>query len=93
MIKNTTSKKNLISVLTEITDPVVMDKFLTDILTPQEYQDIIMRWQIVTQLVTGQAQRVIAKKLGVSIAKITRGSRTLLNPKGGFHTVLTKVKK
>lgn len=93
MIKNATSKKNLISVLTEINDPVVMDKFLTDILTPQEYQDIIMRWQIVTHLVTGQAQRAIAKKLGVSIAKITRGSRMLLNPKGGFHTVLTKAKK
>lgn len=93
MTKNTSNKKNLLRVLTEITDPGVMDKFLTDILTPQEYDDIITRWQIVTHLVTGQPQRSIAKKLGVSIAKITRGSRMLLNPKGGFHTILTKVKK
>jgi Trp operon repressor len=50
-----------------------------------------MRWQIVKQLACGTPQREIAKNLHVSIATITRGSRELLNKKGGFQQVMKKV--
>lgn len=69
-----------------------MDGFMEDILTPAEFEDIVTRWQIIKQLSRGVPQRKIAISLGVSIAKITRGSRELLDKNGGFWRVL-KMKK
>lgn len=68
--------------------PALLQAFLTDLLTPKEYREIITRWQIVQLLRQGMPQRRIAKKLRVSIGKITRGSRTLLNKHGGFRQIL-----
>jgi TrpR family trp operon transcriptional repressor len=70
-----------------------MDEFMEDILTPTELEKIVTRWQIIKQLSRGVPQREIAKKLGVSIAKITRGSRELRDKKGGFNQVLEKYYK
>lgn len=48
------------------------------LLTPDEYQDLAMRMQIVKALLDGKlTQRQIAQDVGVSIAKITRGSNGL----------------
>jgi Trp operon repressor len=66
---------------------------LEDILTPQELEDIAERWQLVQELAKGAPQREIAEKLGVSISKITRGSRMLQCGSGGFAHFLAKKKK
>lgn len=71
-------------------DKKLLKDFLKDILTPKEYKILVIRWQIVTQLAKGLSQRQIADNLRVSIATITRGSRELLDKKGGFARVLTK---
>lgn len=63
--------------------------FLCDLLTPAEYRDTALRWRIVTQLFKGVPQRDIAESLGVSLSKVTRGSRELLDKTGGFTKVLT----
>lgn len=81
-------KKELVNLLVKIKNPKLMSAFITDLLTPVEFEDIVGRWQIIKQLSKGVTQREIAKKLGVSIAKITRGSRELQNPSGGFKKVL-----
>jgi len=69
-------------------DKRLLEAFLIDLLTPQEYNDIIARWQIVKALARHVTQRDIAQNLKVSIAKITRGSRELLDENGGFKQVL-----
>lgn len=47
-------------------------------LTPEEQKNIATRYLIVRELVQGKkTQREMAKDLGVSIAKITRGSNFL----------------
>lgn len=69
-----------------------MDGFMEDLLTPTEFEEIVTRWQIIKQLSKGLPQREIANRLGVSIAKITRGSRELRDKNGGFCKVL-KMKK
>lgn len=66
----------------------LLREFLIDLLTPKEFKEIITRWQIIKQLSMGVPQRKIAKNLNVSIGKITRGSRELLDKKGGFNQVL-----
>lgn len=62
--------------------------FLLDLLSPSEFDDMVARWQIIKLLDAGEHQRDIAKELKVSIAKITRGSRELLDKHGGFGQVL-----
>ena len=51
--------------------------FLQDLLTPRERESLAERWQIVRLLAQGLPQREVAKKLGVSISKVTRGARVL----------------
>ena len=85
-------RQELINLLVSIKKPKLMDGFMEDILTPAEFEEIVTRWQIIKQLANGVPQRKIAANLGVSIAKITRGSRELRNKQGGFWQVL-KMKK
>lgn len=66
----------------------LLHEFLLDILTPAEYGEISVRWQIVTLLSRKAPQREIARKLGVSVATVSRGARELLNKKGGFNRML-----
>ena len=85
-------KKELLDILTKFRKPAETEDFLVDLLTPTEWREVVLRWQLVKQLNAGVHQRDIAKNLGVSIAKITRGSRVLLNKNGGFNKIL-KIKK
>ena len=62
--------------------------FLSDILTPQEFEDIALRWQIVKALYKGVTQREVAKKLHVSLCKVTRGSRELKYGHKGFQYLM-----
>ena len=65
---------------------------LKDILTPQEMKSVAERWQLVQALAAGMPQRDIAEKLGISISKITRGSRMLQFGEGGFKVFLERLK-
>ena len=40
-----------------------LDEFLKDLLTPNEYRELAVRWQIVRLLADGVPQRTIAKNL------------------------------
>ena len=66
---------------------------LKDILTPQELDSVAERWQLIQMLDAGVPQREIAKKLGISISKITRGSRMMQYGSGGFDMFLKRVKR
>ncbi len=50
---------------------------LTELLTPGEMKDIALRWQILKDLYLGGSQRQIAARHGMSLCKITRGSKQL----------------
>ncbi|MFH0851710.1 MAG: YerC/YecD family TrpR-related protein [Candidatus Peregrinibacteria bacterium] len=69
------------------------EKLLADILTPQELASVAERWQLVQELHKGTPQRTIAKKLKVSISKITRGSRMLQYGSGGFRMFLERMRR
>ena len=86
--------RELIEALQEISDDErLLKAFLEDLLTPGEYKELGVRWQIVKQLAKGIPQREIAKNLSVSIATVTRGSREMLDEHGGFRKVLGKLSK
>ena len=65
-----------------------MRRLLDEILTPAELRDLALRWQLVKQLHAGVPQRRIAAELGISLCKITRGSRILKRPHGVIRGVL-----
>jgi len=67
----------LVEVLLEIKNKKEMLDFLKGILTPKEMEEISTRLQIVKLLKKGKPQQFIAKKLGVGIATVTRGSREI----------------
>ncbi len=64
-------------VLAKTGDPALLERFFREILTPREVRDISSRWELVKLLERGVSQREIARRLRLSLCKITRGSREL----------------
>ncbi len=62
--------------------------FIQAILTPRELEKIALRWRLIKLLHEGQSQRHIAEELGISLCKITRGSRELKKGPAGFRKVV-----
>lgn len=93
--QSTKHTQELLSVLVQvaISDKKLLEEFLIDLLTPAEYCEVGLRWQIVKMLHKGIPQRQIAEKLGVSVATVGRGSRELLDPKGGFAGALSMLRE
>ena len=69
-------------------DGALIEEFLRCLLTPAETADIAARWALVKALDKKIPQREIAKNLGLSLCKITRGSRELKKPDSAFRRVL-----
>jgi len=73
-------------------DKKTFEAFMLDILTPAEYAEIVLRWQIVKRLAKEEPQRTIARDLKIGIATVTRGSRELADREGGFAKLIKKMK-
>jgi TrpR family trp operon transcriptional repressor len=80
-------------VLAEASDGELVEAFLRCLLTPAETADIAARWALVKALDQKIPQREIAKTLGLSLCKITRGSRELKKPGSAFEKMLGILKK
>ncbi len=70
--------------LASIEDQKRIEDFLESLLTPKEIADISARWELVKRLDQGVSQRKIAKDLGLSLCKITRGSKELKKENSPF---------
>ena len=70
-------KRQIATVFASITDPLEMEQFFDEMLTTKEVSDLCMRWQVLCGLSEGDSQRNIAAKHGMSLCKITRGSKVL----------------
>ena len=56
--------------------------FFVDLLTPSEIETLSKRWRLLQMLSQGKSQRDIAKELGISLCKITRGAKILKKDDG-----------
>ena len=74
--------------LSNATDSALIEDLLRCILTPAETADIAARWALVKELKNKTPQREIARNLGLSLCKITRGSRELKKSNSAFERVL-----
>ena len=79
--------------LAKTRNPELIHNFLRRLLTPAEIADIAARWALVKALKQKIPQREISKTLGLSLCKITRGSKEMKNPDQAFQKMLEAVKK
>ncbi len=94
-MKNNTDqyKKEVIEVLYKISkDKDLLSNFIKDILTPREFDNIGVRWQIIKKLDKGENHQSIAGDLGLGVATVTRGSREMRKKEGGFRRALKFLK-
>jgi len=74
-------------------DPELTRAFLQSLLTPNELQEVSTRWALVRLIDDGMSQRNIARALGLSLCKITRGSKELKQEDSPFRTLIDLYKK
>ncbi|WP_300463085.1 Trp family transcriptional regulator [Desulfobacula sp.] len=67
----------LLKVIASMDSLADLNRFFEDIFTPAELDDISLRWKLMKDLHHGLTQRKIAEKYGISLCKITRGSKIL----------------
>ncbi|NDY70835.1 transcriptional regulator [Desulfobacter hydrogenophilus] len=69
--------QELLEVILSIKNKDELEIFFEEILTPAELSDLSLRWKLLKDLHAGITQRKIAEKYGISLCKITRGSKVL----------------
>lgn len=79
--------QKLAKILRQIKAPRQMALVLDDLLTYAETIDFLQRLAIAEALLAGEDQRGISRRLGVSIARVTRGSKAVKASKGGFKSI------
>ena len=81
--------QELIDVFARIQDTGQMRQFFEEIFTPKERKDLALRWKLMKMLKSGMPQRKIASQLGISLCKITRGSKIIRNPGSVTNQIMT----
>lgn len=78
----------LIDVFTKTNNYEEMQRLFEEIFTQREKYDFALRWRLMKDLHDGKTQREIANSLGISLCKITRGSKILKDPESQMNKVL-----
>ncbi len=68
---------DMVGAFASVDDPAVMRKLFNEVFTSSERRDIALRWELMKMIQQDVPQREIAARLGISLCKITRGSRVL----------------
>ena len=83
----------IVSVMLSGKDKSSLEVLMRCLLTPKEILDISSRWEIFKLLSEGVSQRKIAGQLGVSLCKVTRGSREMKEHKEVILETMKKLKE
>ena len=75
--------EDLIKIFARTTDEKLMRKLFEEMFPPSEQKDLALRWDLMKDLYRGIPQREIAANHGISLCKITRGSK-ILKQKGSY---------
>jgi TrpR family trp operon transcriptional repressor len=84
--------KELSRALALTNDAGLIEEFLRSILTKTEVEEISSRWALVRMIDEGKSQRKVAQDLGLSLCKITRGSRELKRERSPFKRMIEILK-
>lgn len=84
------SLRELSLALSKTDDVDLIRSFLNCLLTNNELDEVASRWALVKMLDSGLSQRKIASALGLSLCKITRGSKELQKKDSAFKRMIDK---
>ena len=85
--------RQICELLSKNNDTQIIYDFFVCLFTKSELRDFANRWLLVQEIDRGRPQREIAKKLHISLCKITRGSRELKKDESAFRKFLDLAKK
>jgi len=88
----TDPKKLLYKLFFAVKDDTEMDEFLNAVLTPNEYETLVERAEIVRGLLEEKTQRDISEETGASLATISRGSREVKHGSGILQKLFERVR-
>jgi len=80
--------KELSKTIAELKSEKEVYSFLVELLTESEINVLSKRWRILNMLKEGLTQREISKNLGVSLCKVTRGSKILKDKNSIIRKIL-----
>lgn len=80
------------SAIASFDDAETVARLLRELFSPNEIRDVALRWRLLELLRCGMPQRAIAERLGISLCKITRGSR-ILKTRGSVARDLIETQK
>jgi len=83
--------EEVIQVFTSVQNYDQMQKLFEELFTMKEKYDIALRWRLMKDLYRGVPQREIAHELGISLCKITRGSKILKNEQSECRRLLEEL--
>ncbi|MBT3273071.1 MAG: transcriptional regulator [Spirochaetales bacterium] len=86
--QQTRALREMSTTLGNADDPDLIEDFLYSILTPNEQATIAARWELVKLIDQGVSQRKISDMLGLSLCKITRGSKELKKENSAFARMI-----
>jgi TrpR family trp operon transcriptional repressor len=81
--------RELAGLLAGARDAALVEDFLISLLTPRELRQVSRRWALVKLLDQGVSQRTISRRLGMSLCKITRGSKELKKRNSAFKRMMS----
>lgn len=84
--------KEITHILADLTNHEDIEKFLMEILTENERKDLSLRWDLMRKLHNGIPQRTISSELGISLCRITRGSKILKSDDSIINKILNSIK-
>ena len=84
-------EKNLLRVISKISDINELNSLFEELFTSAELSDIALRWKLMKDLYSGLPQRKIAEKYGISLCKITRGSKVLKKENSSVLKILKEI--
>lgn len=82
--------EKLAHILASMENKEDIKNLLLEILTESEIKDLSLRWQLMEELFAGVPQRKISADLGISLCKITRGSKILKKEDSLSRKILEK---
>ncbi len=86
--KKQESIREICMLLAKVDDEQLIYDYFGCLFTPAELKDFANRWALVKELAAGTTQREIAKKYGMSLCNITRGSREMKKDNSAFKKML-----
>lgn len=83
--------RELLDIISGIKETDELEQLFKDLFTPAELDDLTLRWKLLKDLHKGVPQRRIAEKYGISLCKITRGSKVLKKKDGVVADILKQL--